>query len=51
VFKDKLKAITLCTNRFDADTKAAFIDLYTKVDPSNPQSIEDVDPVTEDIEF
>lgn len=51
VFKDKLKAITLCTNRFDADTKAAFIDLYTKVDPSNPQPIEDVDPVTEDIEF
>lgn len=41
VFKDKLKAITLCTNRFDADTKAAFIDLYTKVDPSNPQAIED----------
>ena len=51
VFKDKLKAITLCTNRFDADTKAAFIDLYTKVDPSNPQPIEDVDLVTEDIEF
>jgi len=40
VFKDKIKAITLCTNRFDADTKAAFIDLYTKVDPSNPQAPE-----------
>lgn len=51
VFKDKLKAITLCTNRFDADTKAAFIDLYTKVDPSNPQSTEDVDPVSDDVEF
>lgn len=51
VFKDKLKAITLCTNRFDADTKAAFIDLYTKVDPSNPQSIEDVDPASDDVEF
>ena len=51
VFKDKLKAITLCTNRFDADTKAAFIDLYTKVDPANPQSIEDVDPVSDDVEF
>lgn len=37
VFKNKLKAITLCTNRFDEDTKQAFIDLYTKVDPSNEQ--------------
>jgi hypothetical protein len=39
VFKDKAKAITLCTNRFDADTKQAFIDLYSKVDPSNPQTV------------
>lgn len=35
VFKDKVKAITLCTNRFDDDTKQAFIDLYGKVDPTN----------------
>ncbi len=27
-----MKAITLCLNRFDDDTKASFIDLYTKVD-------------------
>jgi MoxR-like ATPase len=39
VFRDKTKAITLCTNRFDADTKQAFIDLYSKVDPSNPQTV------------
>jgi hypothetical protein len=38
VFNNKLKAITLCTNRFDEDTKQAFIDLYTKVDPSNEES-------------
>jgi GTPase SAR1 family protein len=37
VFKDKVKAITLCTNRFDEDTKQAFIDLYSKVDPSNEE--------------
>jgi len=43
VFGDKLKAITLCTNRFDADTKQAFIDLYTKVDPSNPEEPEVVE--------
>ena len=41
VFKDKLKAITLCTNRFDPDTKQAFIDLYSKVDPSNLQTSEE----------
>ena len=32
MFGDRLKAIQLCVNRFDTDTKAAFIDLYTKVD-------------------
>jgi len=51
VFKDKLKAITLCTNRFDADTKAALIDLYTKVDPSNPQSVETEETSSDDVEF
>lgn len=32
IFNDKLKAIDLCTSRFDEDTKIAFLDLYTKVD-------------------
>ena len=32
IFGDKMKAITLCLNRFDDDTKMSFIDLYTKVD-------------------
>lgn len=32
IFKDRKKAIELCVNRFDTDTKLAFIDLYTKVD-------------------
>lgn len=32
IFKDKLKSIKLCLNRFDEDTKASFIDLYTKID-------------------
>lgn len=32
IFKDRRKAVELCVNRFDADTKEAFIDLYTKVD-------------------
>jgi hypothetical protein len=32
IFKNKMKAIELCTNRFDDDTKTSFVDLYTKVD-------------------
>ena len=32
IFGDKMKAITLCLNRFDDDTKMSFLDLYTKVD-------------------
>jgi len=32
MFDDRLKAIEMCVNRFDEDTRAAFIDLYTKVD-------------------
>lgn len=32
IFGDKLKAIKLCLNRFDDDTKASFVDLYTKID-------------------
>jgi MoxR-like ATPase len=32
IFNDKLKAIQLCTNRFDDDTKNSFVELYTKVD-------------------
>jgi len=27
-----MKAIAVCTNRFDDDTKNSFVDLYTKVD-------------------
>ena len=34
IFKDRIKAITLCVNRFDAETKMAFLDLYSKVDAS-----------------
>jgi midasin (ATPase involved in ribosome maturation) len=34
IFKDRMKAITLCVNRFDEETKMAFLDLYSKVDSS-----------------
>ena len=32
IFGDRKKAIELCVNRFDTDTKTAFVDLYSKVD-------------------
>ena len=32
MFKDKMKAIEMCVSRFDSETKATFLDLYTKVD-------------------
>ncbi len=32
IFKDRMKAIELCVNRFDTETKMAFLDLYSKVD-------------------
>jgi MoxR-like ATPase len=34
IFKDRMKAIQLCVNRFDEETKMAFLDLYSKVDSS-----------------
>ena len=32
IFKDRKKSIDLCVSRFDEDTRAAFVDLYTKID-------------------
>jgi len=32
IFNDKQKAIEVCTNRFDDDTKNSFVELYGKVD-------------------
>jgi hypothetical protein len=32
IFKNRKKAIELCLNRFDTDTKNSFLDFYTKID-------------------
>ena len=32
IFNDKEKAIKVCINRFDEDTKQSFLELYDKVD-------------------
>jgi hypothetical protein len=49
IFADKTKAIQVCVNRFDDETKQSFIELYDKVDadfqmPSQPElTVEYVD--------
>ena len=45
IFKDKAKAIQVCTNRFDDETKQSFLELYDKVDadfqmPETNESVE-----------
>lgn len=32
IFNDRMKSIELCINRFEMDTREAFLDLYTKID-------------------
>jgi len=32
IFNDRLKAIKMCLNRFDDETKEAFLELYSKID-------------------
>ena len=45
IFNDRMKAIELCVNRFDTETKIAFLDLYSKVD----ETINPVEVPTEEI--
>ena len=40
IFKNKMKAISVCTNRFDEDVKTSFVDLYSKVDSG--ASVDDI---------
>ena len=48
IFKNKLKAVQVCVNRFDDDTKNSFLDLYSKVDAG--VNIEDLSGNTNDNE-
>ena len=43
IFQDKAKAIQVCVNRFDDETKQAFIELYDKVDVDFQMPTEQVD--------
>ena len=48
MFKDKMKAIEMCVSRFDTETKATFLDLYTKVDAEAIATPEDDIPTPTD---
>ena len=52
IFNNKLKAVEVCTNRFDTDTKESFMDLYTKIDSGvSPEDlIEKTNDSSNDIE-
>ena len=53
IFKDRMKAITLCVNRFDEETKMAFLDLYSKVDASveSPANTSNLVATTNEVPF
>ena len=45
IFNDRMTSIEMCVNRFDEDTKASFLDLYTKIDAGvNMDTVEGVVP-------
>ena len=55
IFNDKLKAVAMCLERFDDETKESFTDLYTKIDAgvsmedlNNINDTEEEVPVKED---
>ena len=50
IFGDKMKSLELCVARFDDDTKASFMDLYTKIDAGvNPLGDETPEVVEEEV--
>jgi MoxR-like ATPase len=52
IFGDRMKAIELCVSRFDAETKTAFLDLYSKVDAKVEAPTQNTAPTTtEEIPF
>lgn len=40
IFEDRTEAIQYCINRFDEDTKFAFMDLYSKMDQPQEEKVE-----------
>ena len=54
IFEDREEAIRYCINRFDEDTKTAFMDLYTKMSAPTEQAVKenpDQDPIDDEVPF
>ena len=51
IFNDKMEAIKYCINRFDGETKTAFLDLYTKIDAGIEITAETPVQVTDEVPF
>ena len=61
IFGDRMESINLCISRFDDETKASFLELYTKVDADIDPNVEvsvgddaegvEVDPESNDCPF
>jgi MoxR-like ATPase len=49
IFNDRMKAIELCVNRFDEDTRSGFLDLYSKIDADVNAMDEALDGVQTDV--
>jgi hypothetical protein len=45
IFQDKAKAIQVCVNRFDDETKQAFLELYDKVDADFQMPVDQEPPI------
>jgi MoxR-like ATPase len=51
IFNNRAQSVEMCLNRFDSETKASFLDLYTKIDASanagpkakGPEKLNDID--------
>ena len=55
IFNNKMDAIQYCINRFDAETKSAFLDLYTKIDagidPTAQPEVKAEEPKSNEVPF
>jgi MoxR-like ATPase len=54
IFEDREEAIRYCINRFDEDTKTAFMDLYTKMSAPTEQAVKEnpnQDPIDDEVPF
>jgi cobaltochelatase CobS len=47
MFGDKMKSITMCISRFDEETRASILDLYTKVDDGVDLDLDSENPIDE----